>query len=121
MNRKLLVALLAISLVCALSGMAAAEVMGYSIKGAEKGFAEPTLPGTPSSATMAADALIGRPLGLGVTIAGTGLFIATLPMSLISGSTEDSAWGLVGRPAGWTFVRPFGRSEPKFEERGIFR
>jgi hypothetical protein len=70
---------------------------------------------------MAADALIGQPLGLATTIVGTGFFIATRPISVITQSTEGSARGLVGRPGGRTLVRPLGRGNPDLEERPIFQ
>lgn len=121
MKSKVLLVILAISLVCAWGSVGTAGQISYGMRAAETGFAFKPQPGPPSSGVMAADALIGRPLGLATTIAGTGVFIATLPISVISQSTGDSAWGLVGRPAGWTFVRPLGRSNPDFEERPIFQ
>jgi hypothetical protein len=121
MDRKILAAILTASLLCAFSGPAAAGILGYSFRDADKGFWEQPSPVPQSSGVVAADALIGRPLGLATTIAGSAVFIVTLPMSLGSGSTGDAAWGLVGQPGGWTFVRPMGRSEARFEDRrGVF-
>jgi hypothetical protein len=120
MKHKALIVVLAVSLVCAWGGMGTAGQIGYRMK-PDTGFGFKPQPGPPSSGVMAADALIGRPLGLATTIAGTGVFIATLPFSIPSQSVEDSAWGLVGRPGAWTFVRPLGRGNPDFEERPIFR
>jgi len=120
MKSKILLVILAMSLVCAWASVGAAGQIGYRMRGGEAGFAFKPEPGTPSSSVMAVDGLIGRPLGLASTIAGTGIFVVTLPISLISESTEDAAWGLVGRPGGWTFVRPLGRGAPVFEERGVF-
>jgi len=91
----------------------------YNLDKAERGFAIPSKV-EPSASVVTADAVIGRPLGLATTIAGTGVFLVTLPFSLTSQSTSEAAWGLVGRPAGWTFVRPMGRGEPVYEERGVF-
>jgi hypothetical protein len=65
----------------------------------------------PNSNVMAADALIGRPLGLGMTVLGTGAFIATLPISICSGSVKQAARGLVREPAWWTFKRPLGQKK----------
>ncbi len=67
----------------------------------------------PNVNLMAADALIGRPLGLGMTILGTGAFIATLPFTAFSGSTGDAAQGLIGDTGSWTFTRPLGQSGKK--------
>ena len=120
MKSKVLLAILAISLICAWVSVGAAGQIGYRMRG-EEAFAFKPDPGIPSSSAMAADALIGRPLGLATTIAGTGVFLVTLPFSLTSQSTEEAAWGLSGRPAGWTFVRPLGRGAPVYEEQGVFQ
>ncbi len=121
MKNKILVALLTLSLVVALGGNAAAGILGYSLERAgTKGFTEPPEP-EPSAAVVAADALIARPVGLGLTIAGTGAYLVTLPMSLSSpGSNYTASEALVVKPFGYTFVRPFGRSDKRFEERTIF-
>jgi hypothetical protein len=118
MQRKLLVLMLALGLSCAWVSMGLAGDVGYRFR--EQSFSLKRTPGIPSSGVMAADALIGRPLGLATTIAGAAVFAVTLPMSAISGDVDNAAWGLVGCPAGWTFVRPFGRGEPLYEERPVF-
>jgi hypothetical protein len=120
MKRKVLLAILAVSLVCAWASVGAAGQIGYRMRGGEEGFAFKPNPNPPSSSTMAVDALIGRPLGLATTIAGTGVFLLTLPFSLPSESCDEAAWGLIGRPGGWTFVRPMGRGAPVYEEKGVF-
>ena len=121
MKNKVLLVILVMSLVCAWGGVGTAGQIGYSMRGAEAGFGFKPNPNPPSSAVVAADAIIGRPLGLATTIAGTAVFLVTLPVSIPSESTAEAAWGLVGRPGGWTFVRPMGRGEPFFEERGVFQ
>ena len=69
----------------------------------------------PNTNIMAADALIGRPLGLGATVLGTTAFVATLPCTIPSCSVRDAARGLVVEPARWTFKRPLGqRKDPGF-------
>jgi hypothetical protein len=120
MTRRLLVVILTILLVGTWGNLGAAGEMPYSLDKAERGFKIPPQ-SEPSASVVAADAIIGRPLGLATTIAGAGVFIVTLPFSAISGSTREASWGLVGRPAGWTFKRPLGRGEPKYEEQGVFR
>ncbi len=120
MKKKILVALLILSLGVAMNGNAAAGVLGYSLERAGmKGFTEPP-PSEPSAAVVAADALIARPAGLGLTIAGTATFIATLPFSIPSGSVNNAAQGLIVKPGGYTFVRPLGRNDARFEERSVF-
>jgi hypothetical protein len=120
MKNKVLLGILSITLVCAWGSVGTAGQIGYSLRGSETGFAFKPSPAPPSSTVVAVDAIIGRPLGLATTIAGAGVFLVTLPFSLTSESTGEAAWGLVGRPAGWTFVRPLGRGAPVYEERGVF-
>ena len=120
MTHRLLVVILTIILVATWASLGAAGEMPYSLEKAERGFKVPPQ-SEPSASVVAADAVIGRPLGLATTIAGTVVFLVTLPMSATSGSTREASWGLVGRPAGWTFKRPMGRGEPKYEEQSIFR
>jgi hypothetical protein len=120
MKSKVLLIILVMSLVCAWGGVSAAGQISYSMRGAERGFGFKPNPNPPSSAVVAADAIIGRPLGLATAIAGTAVFLITLPVSIPSDSTGEAAWGLSGRPLGWTFIRPLGRSEPLYEEQGVF-
>jgi hypothetical protein len=119
MKKKVLMGLLVLGLVCAWASLGLAGDVGYRFRDDRVGFTR--VPGPPSSAVVATDAILGRPLGLATTIGGAGVFLATLPFSAISGSTGEAAWGLVGRPGAWTFVRPLGRGAPQFEEQGIFR
>jgi hypothetical protein len=123
MKRKLLVVLMAGAwLAGAWPGVASAAELGYSMKSMEEDFSVTgrKQTGPPSSAAAAADALVGRPLGLGITVAGAAVFALTLPFSAGSGKVNDAGWSLVGRPAGWTFNRPIGRGKPIYEERGVF-
>jgi hypothetical protein len=121
MKNKVLLVILVMSLVCAWGGVGAAGQISYNMRGAEQGFGFKPNPNPPASSVVAVDAILGRPLGLATTIAGTAVFLVTLPVSLPSESTSEAAWGLVGRPAGWTFVRPLGRGEPVYEEPGVFQ
>jgi hypothetical protein len=121
MRHRLPVVILTIILVATWGSMAgAAGPMPYNLDKAEKGFREPSK-AEPSAAAVAADAVIGRPVGLVTTIAGAGLFVITLPFTAPSGSARQAAWELVGRQGGWTFNRPLGRSDPRYEREGIFR
>jgi hypothetical protein len=58
--------------------------------------------------SMAADAVLARPLCLAVTIMGSALFVATLPVTLLSRSTTRAANVLVEKPAHATFRRKLG-------------
>ena len=125
MTRLLLAATLTVALVAAWGSIAAAGEAyslrkAYNMDKAELGFIDPPK-GEPSPAAVGADALIGRPVGLATTIVGTGAFVLTLPFTIPSRSVDTAAWGLVGRPGGWTFVRPMGKGDPRFEEKCIFR
>lgn len=62
----------------------------------------------PTAEEMIVDGLIYRPLGLAGTIVGTGLFIVTLPFSLLGGNADDAADRLVVEPAKNTFTRCLG-------------
>jgi hypothetical protein len=92
----------------------------YNLDKAERGFKEPPK-AQPSASVVAFDATIGRPLGLATTLIGTGVFVVTLPFSATSQSVDTAAWGLVGAPGGWTFVRPMGRGDSRFEEHSVFK
>lgn len=121
MKSKVLVVILAGSLICAWGGVGVAGQISYSLRSAEKGFAPKPDSEVPNSSVMLVDAVIGRPLGLVSTIAGSGIFLVTLPFTLPTGSNDDAAWGLAGRPGGWTFNRPLGRGVPEYEEKGVFK
>ncbi|MEO7387756.1 MAG: hypothetical protein ABIX37_12520, partial [Gammaproteobacteria bacterium] len=62
----------------------------------------------PSYSSMAVDALVARPLGLGATIVGTALWIVTLPFSALGGNVGEAADRLIIDPAHFTFTRPLG-------------
>lgn len=59
---------------------------------------------------MVGDFFIARPMGLAATVVGTGLFIVSLPFTVLSNSVGDAAEALVATPARETFVRCLGCS-----------
>jgi hypothetical protein len=61
-----------------------------------------------STENMVADAIIVRPLGLVATVLGVGLFIVSLPFSLLGRNVEEAGQKLVVAPAKFTFLRPLG-------------
>ncbi|HUP91416.1 MAG TPA: hypothetical protein VM074_04150 [Solimonas sp.] len=64
---------------------------------------------SPSAGAMAVDLLIIRPVGIVATVAGVGLFILNLPLSLIQGEPPtEAARKLIVEPARYTFQRPLG-------------
>jgi len=62
----------------------------------------------PTVYAMGLDAGLVRPVGLAATVIGVGLFVATLPFSLLGGNVKESAKTLVGDPARLTFYRCLG-------------
>lgn len=64
---------------------------------------------TPSAGAMAFDLLIVRPVGLVATVAGVGLFVLHLPLSIIMGEPPTApAHRFIVEPARFTFQRPLG-------------
>ncbi len=62
----------------------------------------------PTVYAMGIDAALVRPVGLAATVLGVGLFVVTLPFSLLGGNVKESANTLVGDPARLTFYRCLG-------------
>lgn len=62
-------------------------------------------------AVMAADLILVRPLGFLATLAGSAVFIVSIPFSAIGGNTEEAWESLVVSPATYTFKRPLGGFE----------
>ena len=119
MKKKVLVLLLVLSLVGAFSGNALGQVLGYSLDRADRGFKDPPS-AEPSAMVVFMDAGVAKPLGTITTAAGTALFLLTLPWSIPAKSTDQAARSLIVRPGGYSFVRPLGRSDKRFEEQGVF-
>ncbi len=120
MVRQILTWVWAAVLVCAWAGVGGTQEIGYTFKSLEQGFAKSPPTPEPNSTVVLADAAVARPVGLAMTIAGTGLFLVTLPMTAPSGGAGDAARGLIGKVGGWTFCRPLGRSAPEFEDTYVF-
>ena len=67
-----------------------------------------TIEEQPSALAMTGDALLLRPVLLGVTIIGTAVFIVSLPFSALGGNVAEAGETLVVGPAQATFVRCLG-------------
>lgn len=78
-------------------------------------------PAPPSAAAMAVDLVLVRPLGLAATVLGTGLFIVSLPFSLLGMNTDEALVRLVGQPAEFTFLRPLGDFETEITADAAYR
>jgi hypothetical protein len=61
-----------------------------------------------SGEEIAADLAVMRPVGLAATIAGTAIFIVSLPFALITNDVPKVAKELVVDPFNYTFDRPLG-------------
>ncbi len=61
-----------------------------------------------SAGAMAADLLLVRPLGIAATVAGTVLYMVSIPFSAPGGNHLDAREKLVHEPARFTFQRPLG-------------
>jgi hypothetical protein len=91
------------------SAVTLATLIGASIPAhAATELMEDELDNRPSAGAAVADALIARPLMLAGTLGGTGLFVASLPFSVISGKVKEAADVLVVKPANATFRRCLG-------------
>lgn len=99
------------SILHALMALAIVACIGVATNPALAEHARQTPEHAPSAAAMSADLLLARPLGLVSTVAGTGVFILSLPFTLISGSVDTAAEKLVADPAIYTFDRPLGEFE----------
>ena len=75
-----------------------------------------TVSGRPTVWAMGIDAGLVRPVGVAATIIGAGIFVVTLPFSLLGGNMEESAESLVLAPAKMTFLRCLGCTEGQDNE-----
>jgi len=62
----------------------------------------------PNDFAMAGDILVARPLGVVWTVAGSALFVVSLPFTALAGNIKQAAHTLVVGPAKETFVRCLG-------------
>lgn len=65
----------------------------------------------PDASNIIGDLIILRPIGICTFVAGTTIFIVSLPIAVISGSTKQTAEALVADPFKFTFTRPLGEIE----------
>ena len=64
---------------------------------------------------MIGDAIFARPLLLASTVVGAGLYVVTLPFSLLGGNPGEAAEVLVMNPGKNTFVRCLGCTPAQHE------
>jgi hypothetical protein len=75
-----------------------------------------TVSSRPSVWAMGIDAGLVRPVGVAATVIGAGIFVVTLPFSLLGGNMKESAETLVVAPAKMTFLRCLGCTEGQDNE-----
>ena len=68
----------------------------------------PTTDDNISAAAMTADIAILRPLGVVSIVAGTAVFLVSLPFSALGGNVKTASEKLVVKPVQFTFQRPLG-------------
>lgn len=68
----------------------------------------PTVDDNVSAASMAADIVVIRPLGVVSVVAGTAVFLVSLPFSALGGNVKAASKKLVADPVKFTFQRPLG-------------
>ena len=105
-------------------GRISSRALGYILAGA-LGFSSLAMPlsasaynrlddGKPTSGDMLAELMI-RPFALVSTVAGTAVFIVTLPFNALDNNIGEAANTLVAEPFKYTFARPLG----VYDERTI--
>lgn len=65
----------------------------------------------PRAFSMVGDLLIARPLLIAGTVIGTGVFVVTLPFSVLGGNVGEAAEALVIEPGREAFARCLGCTE----------
>ncbi len=64
---------------------------------------------------MMADGVLARPLGLVSTVIGSAFFVVTLPFTVPSNSVGSAKRQLIDYPAWFTFKRPLGEFNRRYE------
>ncbi len=63
---------------------------------------------SPNEFAMVGDLLVARPIGAVMTVAGTAVWLVSLPFTLLSGHASEAAGTLIGGPVETTFMRCLG-------------
>lgn len=63
---------------------------------------------SPNEFAMVGDLLVARPIGAAMTVAGTAVWVVSLPFTLLSGHASEAAGTLIGGPFETTFMRCLG-------------
>jgi hypothetical protein len=73
-----------------------------------------TIDERPSGVEMAADIVLVRPMMIGATVLGTGVFILGSPFALIGGNLKETADVFIATPFKAAFLRCLGCTEKQF-------
>ncbi|QEY60155.1 multidrug transporter [Pseudomonas sp. C27(2019)] len=69
----------------------------------------------PPAYSMVADVVIARPLLIAATVIGAGLFVVTLPFTLLGGGVDRAGQALVVEPGKAAFVRCLGCTKSGYD------
>ncbi|MCP4105717.1 MAG: hypothetical protein GY749_09290 [Desulfobacteraceae bacterium] len=61
------------------------------------------------AASVIFDVVLLRPFGMLATVAGSALFVVSLPFAAVGGNTGTTYETMVEKPAKYTFTRPLGK------------
>ena len=76
---------------------------------------------SPNEFAMVGDLLVARPIGAVMTVAGTAVWLVSLPFTLLSGHASEAAGTLILGPAETTFMRCLGCRNPGYTGKDIER
>jgi hypothetical protein len=82
-------------------------------------WAQDAIDDSPNEFAMVGDLLVARPVGLVLTVAGTAVWLVSLPFTLLSGHAGEAAGTLIGGPVETTFMRCLGCRNPGYTGRDI--
>jgi hypothetical protein len=73
----------------------------------------------PNAAAMIGDFFVARPIGLLMTVGGAGLWLVSLPFTLLAGNAGEAAETLILGPGEQTFVRCLGCRQSGYTYKDI--
>ena len=84
-------------------------------------WAEMTVDESPNEFAMVGDLLVARPIGLAMVVAGSAVWLVSLPFTLLSGHASEAAGALIGGPVETTFMRCLGCRKTGYTGKDIER
>jgi len=82
-------------------------------------WAQDAIDESPNEFAMVGDLLVARPIGVVMTVAGTAVWLVSLPFTLLSGHASEAAGTLIGGPVETTFMRCLGCRNPGYTGKDI--